>query len=196
MGKIFCVMGKSSSGKDTVFRRLVEDKELNLKSLVIYTTRPRRSNEENGREYFFINDQIILEYEQENKIIEKRVYNTINGLWTYATIADGQVDLTNNSYIYIATLESYKSMKRYYGEDNVIPIYLEIDDGVRLERALRREQGLDKPNYKELCRRYIADSDDFSEENIKSARINTIYDNTNLAHCLNKIKNMVIKSIL
>ena len=53
MGKIFCLMGKSSTGKDTIFKRLTEDEELNLKTIVSYTTRPIRDGEEEGKEYFF-----------------------------------------------------------------------------------------------------------------------------------------------
>ena len=53
MGKIFYIMGKSSSGKDSIYRQLEGNQELGLKRLVIYTTRPIRDGEENGREYFF-----------------------------------------------------------------------------------------------------------------------------------------------
>ena len=50
MGKIFYIMGKSSSGKDSIYRQLEENQELGLKRLVIYTTRPIRDGEKNGRE--------------------------------------------------------------------------------------------------------------------------------------------------
>ena len=59
MGKIFCLMGKSSSGKDTIFKKIRDDKELNLKPIVSYTTRPKRTNETNGVEYFFINEKEV-----------------------------------------------------------------------------------------------------------------------------------------
>ena len=49
MGKIFYIMGKSSSGKDSIYRQLEKDQELGLKRLVIYTTRPIRDGEVNGR---------------------------------------------------------------------------------------------------------------------------------------------------
>ena len=53
MGKIFCVMGKSATGKDTIYQRLLHKKELNLQKIVPYTTRPIREGEEHGREYYF-----------------------------------------------------------------------------------------------------------------------------------------------
>ena len=45
MGKIFCLMGKSSSGKDTIFKEISNIKELKLNPIVLYTTRPKRTNE-------------------------------------------------------------------------------------------------------------------------------------------------------
>ena len=56
MGKIFYLMGKSSSGKDTMFKKLIEDKTLGLKTIVGYTTRPMREGECDGVEYFFVDE--------------------------------------------------------------------------------------------------------------------------------------------
>ena len=66
MGKIFCLMGKSSSGKDTIFKEINEDKDLDLKPIISYTTRPKRINETNGVEYFFINKDDLNKFEKEN----------------------------------------------------------------------------------------------------------------------------------
>ena len=52
MGKIFYIMGKSASGKDRIYSILSKDESLGLKRLVLYTTRPIRAGEENGREYY------------------------------------------------------------------------------------------------------------------------------------------------
>ena len=57
MGKIYCIMGKSSTGKDSFYKKLLEDRELNLKKIVMYTTRPIRAGEVNGVEYFFVNEE-------------------------------------------------------------------------------------------------------------------------------------------
>ncbi len=45
MGKIFYIMGKSSSGKDTIYNRLRIDEGLKLSNLILYTTRPMREGE-------------------------------------------------------------------------------------------------------------------------------------------------------
>ena len=192
MGKIFCLMGKSSSGKDTIFKEISDDKELDLKPIISYTTRPKRTNENNGVEYFFINKDDLERLERENKVIEKRVYHTIHGDWFYGTINDGQIDLDKNNYLLITTLESYESLKNYFGEDKVCPFYIDIEDGIRLERALEREKRQENPNYNELCRRFLTDNQDFSYENLSNLGINKYYTNENLQICINNIKKDIL----
>lgn len=195
MGKIFCLMGKSSSGKDTIFKEINNDKDLDLKPIISYTTRPKRVNETNGVEYFFINKDELKEFERQNKVIEKRVYHTVHGEWFYGTINDGQIDLDKNNYMLITTLESYKSLRDYFGEDKVFPFYIDIEDGIRLERALERERRQEKPNYDELCRRFLADNKDFSSENLSNLGINKFYINENLKDCINDIKKDILNLI-
>lgn len=195
MGKIFCLMGKSSSGKDTIFKEIRDDKDLNLKPVVSYTTRPKRINETQGVEYLFINEEQLDEFEKADKVIEKRVYHTVNGDWYYCTINDGQIDLNINNYLLITTLESYESLKKYYGEDKVYPLYVDIEDGIRLERALEREKRQANPNYNELCRRFLADNQDFSQENLSKLNINKFYINEDLQECIDEIKNDILNLI-
>lgn len=195
MGKIFCLMGKSSSGKDTIFKKINEDKDLDLKPIISYTTRPKRINETNGVEYFFINKDELNKFEKENKVIEKRVYHTVHGDWFYGTINDGQIDLSKNNYLLITTLEAYESLRDYFGDDKVCPFYIDIEDGIRLERALEREKRQDKPNYDELCRRFLADNQDFSDENLSNLGINKFYINENLESCINNIKKDILNLI-
>ena len=64
-----------------------------------------------------------------------------------------------------------KKMRKYYGEDAVCPVYVQVEDGERLSRALNREREQENPRYEEMCRRFIADQSDFSEENILNAGI-------------------------
>ena len=87
----------------------------------------------------------------------------------------------------INTLIGYQGLKRYYGEDKVVPIYIQVEDGIRLQRALDREKTEQKPKYKELCRRFLADQEDFSEENLMIAGINKIYINDDLFGCIHQI---------
>lgn len=195
MGKIFCLMGKSSSGKDTIFRELLKEEVLKLKPVISYTTRSMRINEVDGREYYFINEKELEAYEEKNKVIEQRVYQTVHGPWHYATIDDGQIDLESANYIMIVTLEAYKSLVKYFGQEHIIPIYVEVEDGERLERAISRERKQAKPNYEEICRRFLADTIDFSKDQLEQANIHPIYQNVRLEGCTEAIKKDILKLI-
>ena len=194
MGKIFYIMGKSSSGKDSIYRMLEEDQELGIKRLVIYTTRPIRDGEKNGREYFFTDENKLKEFRRNGKLIEARTYQTVYGPWTYFTADDGQVSVGNDSYLGIGTLESYMRLREYYGNEVIWPVYIEVEDGERLERALAREKTQEVPKYEEMCRRFLADQNDFSEENILKAGIWKRFRNHNLDECVKEIGNY-IKSV-
>ena len=196
MGKIFCIMGKSSSGKDTIFKLLIEECVEELKEVVSYTTRPIRTNETHGVEYYFIDKDRLEQWTSAGKVIEARCYKTAHGDWFYSTIDDGQVDLeSNQNYLIISTLESFVGVRDYYGVENVLPIYIDIDDGARLQRALEREREQSQPKYEEMCRRFIADSADFSEKNLIDAGVIKRFENYNLDTALDEIKEFILENI-
>lgn len=186
MGKIYYVMGKSCSGKDTIYRRLTE-RHPELRVVVPYTTRPIREGEQDGVEYFFVDREKMEEMRAAGRIIELRSYNTVLGVWNYFTADDGQIDLAAHSYLIIGTLVSYEAMRDYYGAEALVPIYVEVEDGTRLERAIGRERKQAKPQYQEMCRRFLADAEDFSEEKLRRAGITKRFINTNLEQCLEEI---------
>ncbi|MDY6328335.1 MAG: guanylate kinase [Lachnospiraceae bacterium] len=193
MGRIFYVMGKSSVGKDTIYNMLVNDKELGLKTIVGYTTRPMREGEVNGREYFFVNEDELKKLEQAGKVIEKRGYNTVYGVWNYFTVDDENINLNENNYVLIGTLESYRNVRDYYGNEVVVPIYIEVEDGIRLIRAINREMTQNTPKYEELCRRFLADAKDFAEEILDELDIKKRYNNENLDKCYEEIKGEILR---
>ena len=189
MAKIFYLMGKSASGKDTIYKKIKETFP-QLRPIVIYTTRPIREGEKDGVEYFFTNDRKLQQLQQAGKVIELREYNTVHGIWKYFTADDGQFD-GNNNLIAIGTLESYVKLRQYFGEERLIPVYIEVEDGVRLERALSRERLQKEPKYEELCRRFLADAGDFSEEKIREAGIYHRYSNIKLEECAGEIAKLI-----
>ena len=192
MGKMVYLMGKSSTGKDTVYKQLLKNPFLQLKKIVPYTTRPIRVGETEGEEYFFTDERGFENLKAQGKVIEDHAYHTYHGLWRYFTVDDGNIDLENNNYIIIGTLESYLKTREYFGKAKVLPILLEVDDGVRLQRALDRERRQENPKYEELCRRYLADAEDLSEEKIKKADITLRFSNDNLEKCLSEIEEYLL----
>ena len=195
MGKIFYLMGKSASGKDSIYKKL-HSLYPQLQTLVLYTTRPMRDGEQEGVEYHFIDGLHLESLQRDGKVIEVRTYQTVYGPWSYATVDDGQIDLAKKDYLVIGTLDSYEKLRNYYGKEALIPLYITVDDGVRLERALLRERQQKEPKYAELCRRFLADAKDFSEENLKNAGITRRFENKDMNACLEEIKLFIQKAIL
>lgn len=194
MGKIFCILGKSSTGKDTIYKRLLQQEKITLQKIVPYTTRPIRDGERNGVEYFFTTTEELEELRRQGKVIECRSYQTYHGEWSYYTVEDSQIDLAHNHYIVIGTLESFVEIRKYFGKERVLPIYIAVEDGERLHRALQRERNQEQPKYEEMCRRFLADQADFSDEKIKEAGIKHIFYNDNLEECLAEIENVIRQS--
>ena len=62
MGKLFIFMGKSASGKDTLYQK-VRERNPALKSVIPYTTRPIRTGETEGKEYHFVTVEQLKELE-------------------------------------------------------------------------------------------------------------------------------------
>jgi len=188
MGKIFYIFGKSASGKDCIFRHIKEEESFNLQGITLYTTRPRRFNETDHKEYIFISEEELKAFQDAKKVIELRTYQTMHGPWSYGMMDDGQIDLANQDYLVVGVLESYVSTRDYFGTDKVVPLYIEVEDGERLTRALRREGKQEIPRYAEMCRRFLTDSEDFSEERLAAAGIVKRYRNHDLEQCLNEIR--------
>ena len=162
-----------------------------FRTVVPYTTRPIREGERDGVEYFFVDTERLQKMQEEEKIIEIRSYNTKCGIWTYFTADDGQIDLDKYDYLMIGTLVSYRALREYFGEEKLVPVYIEVEDGLRLSRAIERERRQTDPKYAELCRRFLADEDDFSEKNIQAAGITRRFMNIESEKCVSEIKKYI-----
>ena len=107
--KIIYFMGKSASGKDTIYRKVKEKLNPSPKEIILYTTRPIRDHEENGREYFFVADSEIAKMENEGKIIEKC------GSWDIANkniiCNEGRMRIKQ----YLAVMANKKLREKFFG---------------------------------------------------------------------------------
>lgn len=191
MSKIFCIMGKSGSGKDTIYKRILELPGLNLHKVVLFTTRPIRAGEVDGENYHFITEADLEGMRKKGMVVEERCYHTVHGDWYYATVQDGSICPDKKDYLLIGTPESYRGMKAYFGEAVMEPLYVEVEDGLRLARALERERSQTTPKYAEMCRRFLADAEDFSEENLKLAGIRRRFVNEDLDTCVQEIADCI-----
>ena len=191
MGRIYYLLGKSATGKDTLYKEILKRRP-KLRTVTMYTTRPIREGETDGVEYFFTGREELERQLASGKVIESRTYQTIAGPWTYYTVDDGQFDVADDeSCLMIGTLESYEKMCAYFEAGKMVPVYIEVPDGIRLLRAVKREENQKRPNYREVCRRYLADEKDFSEENLKKAEITKHFLNKDLDQVTQEIASYI-----
>lgn len=161
--RIFCLVGKSCSGKDTLCARIME-RCPELLPVIPHTTRPRRTGEVEGQNYHFVTQRQLRQYEAQGQVIEKREYHTVQGLWTYFTL---RFPLDRDRLL-ITTLDGARALMDAYGSQAVRVVYLHVDDHTRLLRCVGREERQEHPDYTELCRRFLADQSDFSDDKLAS----------------------------
>lgn len=159
--RIFCLVGKSCSGKDTLCAKILE-RHPELVPVIPHTTRPRRTGEVEGQNYRFVTEEQLRQYEARGQVIEKREYHTVQGLWTYFTL---RFPLDRDRLL-ITTLEGAKALMDAYGPQAVHIVCLHVDDRARLLRCIDREERQERPDYAEVCRRFLADQADFSKERL------------------------------
>ncbi|MCI9155929.1 MAG: guanylate kinase [Lawsonibacter sp.] len=159
MSRIFCLVGKSCSGKDTLYARILE-RCPELVPVILHTTRPRRPGEVDGQTYHFVTQEQLRRYEELGQVIEKREYHTNQGLWTYFTLRFS----LDTDRLMITTLDGARALMDCY--DGVQLVYLHVDDRTRLLRYIQRESCQERPDYTEVCRRFVADQADFAQERL------------------------------
>ena len=195
MGKLFVIMGKSATGKDSLYKKII-GRHPELQEIVTYTTRPIREGETHGKEYYFVSEEDMRQMEAQGKVIEFRRYDTVRGPWFYFTANDGQIDFEKGDYILISTLEGYEKLRGFFGMKQVVPIYIEIEDFERLERALARERNQAHPCVPELCRRFLADEEDFSEAKLRAADVQIRINNDDFDTAVKQIEKLIFANTL
>lgn len=191
-GKIAFYIGPSSSGKDTIFRKTLSLYEVS--SILLLTTRPPRPGEVDGREYYFITKEKMDFLDNNNELIERRDYNTMHGVWSYAT-SKGSIDLEHYNYVTPNTWLAYKKFLEVYPKECLIPIYFQLDKGIRLQRALDREKQSSKSDYAEMCRRFLADEQDFTEDMIALYKPIIINNNGSIEETMEQIDDIMVRKL-
>ena len=146
--KMIILFGKSGAGKDYLLRKVYESRPDVLNLIVSDTTRPRRVLfEEDGIDYNFITEEEF--YKREH--IEASFFNN----WCYGT----PVSSLSKDKINIAVM-NLDGIRQLYNRDDldIHLFYISCDDKTRVIRQITREP---YPDIKEICRRFLADEEDF-----------------------------------
>lgn len=183
-------IGKSSSGKDTIYKKVL--RKVDADAIVTHTTRRMRSGEIDGETYHFDTYEQYKEYSDQNMLVGSTkftIFEPGNQYDAYYYTVKSDLSVGSKPKIVIGNPRLYSEYVKSLGNDKVYPIRIEIDDGTRMERALAREKQQIKPNYLEMCKRFIKDDSDFSPENLKSYGIDKfpIFVNDDLDACVDRV---------
>ena len=83
-GLLFVLTGASSVGKEDIRDRLLGDGQLHLNYSISMTTRPKRGEEVDGRDYYFVNHKDFADAVRDHRMLE---YTEFNGYY-YGTPAE------------------------------------------------------------------------------------------------------------
>lgn len=167
---IYCLIGQSASGKSTIERSLTEE---GYKRIISYTTRPMRSKEKDGIDYFFVSEKEFADLKNTGFFSETAQYRE----WNYGMSLSG-VDYENEDYIAVVTVHGYKELLKEVGKERITSIFVSTDERLRMRRLLDRGDDIDEimrrikndrvdfEGVEEVCD-YIVDNNSYSiEENV------------------------------
>lgn len=172
---ILCILGMSGSGKSTV-EKILEKKGYHR--VISCTTRPRRENEVDGKDYYFITEDEFQRLSNNKELCEQTLYRE----WHYCT-RKCDIDITKDT-IAVVNPQGYRQIKEQF-EEWVIGIYLVVDDKERLIRSLNREI---KPDVNEIIRRFISDKELFKDI---EREVNLVIENWDTYETVEKILQFV-----
>lgn len=211
---IFCIVGESGSGKTFYTNSIILDKKFmktaKLSPLIYGTTRAPRSNEKNGLDYNFVTEEEYKKIPQD-KLIEFRTYNTINGRMYYFTKTD-YIENEKSNLICTASLYQYESYRNWIANENIknpnsYNLYLIIlvaNVKERLLRIINRRCETDDHIY-EACRRIVEEKAEFDQvksrvpelmdplsySSVLYVNTNDISNESNISN-LNKIRQFIL----
>lgn len=192
MDKFILIMGRSGSGKTTILNKVLSDVHVYIKKLPQITTRPKRAGEEDNADYIFVTDGHMQALWDKGLLYEKRTYETKQGSWTYAT---PKLTRGSSNYILTCAIEQYYNLKNVLSNEQIIPIFLDLCDYDLIRRSLDRVyySGGTTEGYVEVCRRYIAESEEY--KNIPTD-VYHVANNWSIGVCAAKVREYILDKIL
>lgn len=135
--KIYCIMGRSASGKTTISNEL--SKRTNIKTVKSYTTRPMRTGENpETSDHIFISENDISKYEN-----DYAAYTEINGYKYFITMSMLRKE---KAWIYVIDPYGYEILKNTLNSDEfeIYPIYILRDSEKARQGAIDRGDDISK----------------------------------------------------
>lgn len=182
MINIIVLAGKSASGKNFVARKLEEH---GYKTIVTYTTRPKRKGEKQDITYHFISDEEFNKKIDGGFFAEWKSYITNEGVWYYGSSLE-DIENADDKSVIILTPDGYREIKEKLSDKNITCIYLYENIDTMRKRLSKRGD-----DQKEVERRIKSDLEDF--KNFESETDKIVYNNdgTDINEIIKKILDFV-----
>lgn len=135
---IIVLLGASGSGKSTIEHELTTHH--GYKKIVSYTTRNPRDGEENGKDYYFTNNETFVSMLNDGLFAEFDEYSQ-NRL--YGTLKS---DYVEGNKVVVLTPNGLRQLKENCGDENIFTVLVESNLGTRIKRYIDR-CGVDKFNF-------------------------------------------------
>ena len=176
--KIFCLVGGSGSGKDTI------KNNLHLPYVVSYRTRPMRVGEEDGKDGYFVTDELYFEHKETNKIAAETVYNGYRYWTTYDCF---RPYLQGLPILYVVDWPGVVDLKKAFPPEDIISIWIDVHGALLYDRM--RSRGDSDERAKERLKKYHTD------EEIKAClcdyKVNN--NNNNVYIALGSVSRIILK---
>ena len=184
MEEIIVLCGKSSSGKNYIQEKLIE--EYGYTGLISTTSRPPRENEKEGVDYYYVTNEEFEKQVANDEMIEWREYYPAGGEKWYYGLSKKAFEVKAEKKVVVLELFGLKELKKYLKGKNIklTSYYVSASQEIRTERAKARGS-FDKDEWE---RRLIADNNDFTVEELTN---NVDYMIKNEAVVENAIKSML-----
>ena len=135
---IIVLLGASGSGKATLEHELATYH--GFEKIISYTTRQPRNNEENGKDYWFIDNDTFREIMNRDLFAEHDEYSQ-NRL--YGTLKSDYVD---GNKVVVLTPNGLRQLKKNCPNEDILTVLVEASLGTRVKRYIDR-CGVDKFNF-------------------------------------------------
>ncbi len=154
-GKLIIFSAPSGAGKTTLVRHLLEISTLNLAFSVSATSRPMRSYEADGKDYFFLtveefNNKIQkLEFLEWEEVYKDQYYGTLK------SEVDGLLKAGKN-VIFDIDVEGGLNLKKIYG-NKALAIFVKPPSIKHLEERLNTRSSEDEESLKKRLEKAVAE---------------------------------------